>query len=203
MSELLVGHTTLRGLKRSRQMLFALVRLPTIDTLRKHLVELSIPPFRGLFIGEVDMLADAFPPLVGFAVINTIVLCHHLVIGGTLLLRRIFTLFVHTACEPKNGSHTFLREALDHRCRVAIALRVPREVVIGRRPRTVDDNAVHRNLSFQIALHQLRRSLRGVQTVFPHDMSQGPGWCDGRAFDGLGVCGRLCLSRCSKGHHQE
>ena len=89
-------------------MLLALVRLPTIDTLRKHLVELSIPPLRGLFIGEVDMLADAFPPFVGFAVINTIVLCHHLVIGGTLLLRRILTLFVHTACEPKNGSHTFL-----------------------------------------------------------------------------------------------
>ena len=180
MTELLVGHTSFRGLKRCRQMLLTLIGLPTIHPIGKHLIELGVPPLSSLRIGEVDMLASALPPLIRLAVVHPKVLAHHLVVSSSFLLGCVLTLFIHVTREPEDGPDSLVGEALNHLGRIGITLMIPVEVVIRGTPRTVDNHSIHRNLPFEVAIHKSLSCRCGVQTILPYDMSQRPGRCDGR-----------------------
>ena len=125
------------------------------------------------------MLSEALPPGIGLAIIHTVVPAHYLVVSCSLLLGRILALLIHITCKPEDRPHALLAEVLDHLCRIGITLMVPVEVVIAGAPRTVDNHGIHRDLPFQIAINEPLSSSCGIQTILPHDMSQGPSRSDG------------------------
>ena len=127
------------------------------------------------------MYAFALPPVNRPVAVRSIIVSADLIEGGASLTGRVFALLVHKSCQPKDGSDTFLHKALYHRCRVGITLGVPLEIVICGTPRAVNDDCIHGYSAFEIFVYDALGTLRGVNTVLPHDMSECPSRGNGRA----------------------
>ena len=140
-----IAHRSLAGLEIVSEPKLALIDLPSVYSVNKYFVQLRMPPFHGLRVGKVDVNAVSLPPFVRFAAIYSQFVAAHIVVSLALLQRSVLSFLVHHAGQPQDDLYILPLEVGKHPFRVGIPRFVPVEVIVGSRPRTVDDGSFHRN----------------------------------------------------------